>query len=113
MHMNEYQALAQHTSNTTARSDKMENALLGLSGEVGELCDHYKKYMYQGHDIDYNHMIEEAGDVLWYLAELANGLDISMEDIAIRNIEKLARRYPNGFDPERSMHREGQDEDHH
>lgn len=107
MHMNEYQTLAQRTSNTTAKSDKLENALLGLSGEVGELCDHYKKYMYQGHDIDYDHMIEEAGDVLWYLSELADGLDISLEDIAIRNIEKLARRYPDGFDPERSMHREG------
>lgn len=113
MNMNEYQALAKRTSNTTAKSDKLENALLGLSGEVGELCDHYKKYMYQGHDIDYDHMIEEAGDVLWYLSELADGLDISLEDIAIRNIEKLAKRYPKGFDPERSMHREGQDEDHH
>lgn len=113
MHMNEYQELAQRTSNTTAKSDKLENALLGLSGEVGELCDHYKKYMYQGHDIDYDHMIEEAGDVMWYLAELAEALNTTLETIAERNIEKLARRYPDGFDPERSMHREEQHEDHH
>lgn len=106
MHMNEYQALAQRTSNTTRTSYKIENALLGLSGEVGELCDHYKKYMYQGHDFDCNHMIEEAGDVMWYLAELAEALNTTLETIAGRNIEKLKKRYPDGFDPERSMHRE-------
>ena len=106
MNMNEYQALAQRTSNTTTRSDKLENALLGLPGEVGELCDHYKKYMYQVHDIDYDHMIEEAGDVMWYLAELAEALNTTLETIAERNIEKLKKRYPDGFDPERSMHSE-------
>lgn len=106
MHMNKYQALAQRTSNTTRPSHKMENALLGLSGEVGELCDHYKKFMYQCHYFDCNHMIEEAGDVLWYLAELAESLGTTMETIAERNIEKLKKRYPDGFDQERSMHRE-------
>ena len=77
------------------------------------MCDHYKKYMHQGHDLDYDHMAEEAGDVMWYLAEIADALDVTMEDIARRNIEKLLKRYPDGFDPERSMHREGEHEDHH
>ena len=108
-----YQACARRTSNTYISTDKIQNALLGLPGEVGELCDHFKKHKFQGHAFDRDHMIEEAGDVLWYLSELADGLDISLEDIAIRNIEKLARRYPDGFDPERSMHREGEHEDHH
>ena len=85
----------------------MEEALFGLAGEVGELCDHYKKYMRQGHDIDYDHMAEEAGDVMWYLAEIADAMGLTLEDIARRNIDKLRKRYPDGFDPERSMHREG------
>ena len=106
MNMNEYQALARRTANTTTRSDKLENALLGLPGEVGELCDHYKKDMYQGHDIDYDHMAEEAGDVLWYLAEIADALGLTLEEIARRNIDKLLKRYPDGFDPERSINRE-------
>lgn len=110
MQLNEYQKAAQRTSNTRTASDKIENALLGLSGEVGELCDHMKKYLFQGHDIDYAHLKKETGDVLWYLAELAAGLHTTLEDIAQMNIDKLWARYPDGFDPDRSMHRQEGDD---
>lgn len=106
MTLNEYQKAAQRTSNTYRMADKTKNALLGLSGEVGELCDHMKKYLYQGHDIDYEHLKKEAGDVLWYLAELAAGLDTTLDDIAQMNIDKLLARYPDGFDPEKSKNRQ-------
>ena len=105
--LNDYQRMARRTAGTKQTSDKMEEALFGLPGEVGELCDHYKKHKHQGHDLDYNHMAEEAGDVLWYLAEIADALGITLEDIARRNIDKLIKRYPDGFDPERSRNREG------
>lgn len=105
--MNDYQRMAQRTARKKHKSDKMEEALFGLAGEVGELCDHYKKYMHQGHDLSYDHMAEEAGDVLWYLAEIADALGLPLEDIARRNIDKLRKRYPDGFDPERSRNREG------
>ena len=105
--LNDYQRMARRTAGTKQKSDKMEEALFGLAGEVGELCDHYKKYMHQGHDIDYDHMAEETGDVLWYLAEIADALDVTLEHIARRNIDKLRNRYPDGFDPERSRNREG------
>ena len=111
--LNDYQRMARRTAGNKRKSDKMEEALFGLAGEVGELCDHYKKYMHQGHDIDYNHMAEEAGDVMWYLAEIADALDVTLEEIARRNIDKLRSRYPDGFDPERSRNREGEHEDHH
>ena len=110
--LNDYQRMARRTAGTKRKSDKMEEALFGLAGEVGELCDHYKKYMHQGHDLDYDHMAEEAGDVLWYLAEIADALGTTLEDIARRNIDKLLKRYPEGFDPERSRNREGEHEDH-
>ena len=106
--LNDYQRMARRTSGTKRKSDKMEEALFGLAGEVGELCDHYKKYMHQGHDLDYDHMAEEAGDVMWYLAEIADALGVTLEDIARRNIDKLLKRYPDGFDPERSINREGE-----
>ena len=104
--LNDYQRMARRTAGTKRKSDKMEEALFGLAGEVGEHCDHYKKYMHQGHDIDYDHMAEEAGDVLWYLAEIADALGTTLEDIARRNIDKLRNRYPDGFDPDRSRNRE-------
>ena len=104
--LNGYQRMARRTAGTKQKYDKMEEALFGLAGEVGELCDHYKKHKHQGHDLDYNHMAEEAGDVLWYLAEIADALGLTLEDIARRNIDKLRKRYPDGFDPERSRNRE-------
>ena len=110
--LNDYQRMARRTAGDKRKSDKMEEALFGLAGEVGELCDHYKKYMHQGHDINYDHMAEEAGDVLWYLAEIADALGVTLEEIARRNIDKLRDRYPDGFDPERSINREGEHENH-
>lgn len=104
--LNDYQRMARRTAGSERNYEKREEALLGLAGEVGEMCDHYKKFKHQGHDIDYDHMAEEAGDVLWYLAEIADALDVTLEDIARRNIEKLLKRYPDGFDPERSINRE-------
>ena len=105
MTLNEYQALAQRTSNTCTPSDKIENGLLGLFGEGGECADIYKKYMYQGHEFDDKHLAKELGDVLWYVAEIASGLGMPLEYIASMNIEKLKNRYPEGFDPEKSIHR--------
>ena len=105
MTINEYQKLAQRTANTKRPSDKLENACLGLAGETGEVCDILKKYLFQGHELDRPHLIEELGDCAWYLAEAASGLGVSLEDILLQNIAKLKRRYPDGFDPERSVHR--------
>lgn len=106
MTINEYQRLAQRTASTRTKSEKIENGILGLCGETGEIADVYKKYLYQGHEFDREHMAEELGDVCWYVAELATGLGVTLEEVMRRNIEKLRKRYPDGFDAERSMHRE-------
>ena len=107
MRMNEYQDLAQRTCNiTNAPDDKIMNGCMGLNGEAGECIDLLKKARFQGHELDREKMIEELGDVLWYCAELACGLGVTLEEVARRNIEKLKRRYPEGFDAERSRNRE-------
>lgn len=106
MRMNEYQQLAQRTANTKLPSDKIENGLLGLFGEGGKCADTLKKYLFQEHELDKAHMIEELGDVLWYCAELTCGLGVTLEEVATKNIGKLRRRYPDGFSAERSINRE-------
>ena len=107
MRMNEYQTLAQRTCNiTNTVGDKIENGCMGLCGEAGECIDLMKKARFQGHELDREKMIEELGDVLWYCAELACGLGVTLEEVAERNITKLRRRYPDGFDAERSRNRE-------
>lgn len=105
--LTEYQRLAQRTCNITdAAEDKILNGCMGLNGEAGECIDIMKKYRFQGHELDKGHMIEELGDVLWYCAELAEGLGTTLGEAAALNIEKLRARYPEGFDPERSRNRE-------
>lgn len=106
MTINEYQQLAQRTASTNTSGGKIENGILGLCGETGEIADIYKKFLYQKHELDFERMAEELGDVCWYVAELAAGMGLKLEDVMARNIAKLLARYPNGFDAERSVHRE-------
>ena len=83
---------------------KLECAL-GLCGEAGEVAEQVKKHFFHGHELDKRHMIEELGDVAWYLAVSADALGYKLEDIFENNIRKLKDRYPEGFDPNRSINR--------
>ena len=81
------------------------NAVMGLNGEAGEVIDHVKKVCFQGHELDREHMVEELGDVAWYLAVCAEALGVTLEEILQHNIDKLKARYPEGFDKARSINR--------
>lgn len=50
-------------------------------------------------------MIEELGDVAWYLAVLCNAIGSDLDTVMEENLKKLEQRYPEGFDPYRSQHR--------
>lgn len=107
MQLNEYQQLAQRTdSPNNSAPGKLENGVLGMCGEAGECADLVKKYFFQGHELDQDKLAEEIGDVLWYVAETAAGIGMTLEEIARLNIDKLKKRYPCGFDAERSRNRE-------
>lgn len=103
---NEYQQEALRTAGTTNPMDLLVNGVMGLSGESGECIDMVKKFLFQGHDIDREHLAKELGDVAWYLAVTAHAIDYELDDIFKMNVEKLRARYPDGFDAERSLHRE-------
>lgn len=103
---NEYQKLAMRTSNKDLPPDEhLLNGVLGLAGEAGEAADLVKKYKFQGHALDVEHVAKELSDVLWYVAETATAIGYDLETIMQMNIDKLRKRYPDGFDPERSQHR--------
>lgn len=106
MKINEYQELAARTINKKLYKDEMEmHALHGMTGELGEINSIYQKY-YQGHEIDEEHLKKELGDLLWFVAEYCTSMDWNLEDIAKMNIEKLKKRYPDGFEKEKSLNRE-------
>lgn len=106
MTINEYQKLAMTTLNPALdKKDILLNGVMGLCGESGEAIDIVKKHLAQGHELDREKLIKELGDVAWYIAETATALDIELEEVLTRNIEKLKERYPEGFDSERSINR--------
>ena len=111
MKINEYQELAMKTLNPKLdKKDVLINGVMGLCGESGEAIDIVKKWLAQGHELDREHLIKELGDIAWYLAEVAYVLDIPLEEVLKRNIDKLRQRYPEGFDEERSKKRESEAE---
>ena len=106
MEINEYQKLAMRTVNPKLdKNSVLIKGVMGLCGESGEAIDIVKKWFAQGHDLDREHLIKELGDIAWYLAETATALDVSLEEVFRGNIEKLQRRYPEGFDAEKSINR--------
>ena len=106
MTANEYQKLAMRTLNPELDNrDVLINGVMGLCGEAGEAIDIVKKHLAQGHPLDREALIKELGDVAWYLAETAYALDVPLDEVLERNIDKLRARYPEGFDAERSMSR--------
>ena len=106
MEANEYQRLAMTTLNPElSRRDVLINSVMGLCGEAGEAIDIVKKWMAHGHELDREHLAKELGDIAWYLAEAATALDLSLDEILEANIEKLKKRYPQGFDMARSQNR--------
>lgn len=66
---------------------------LGVGGEAGEVMEIIKKGHRPGKTVDVEHLREEIGDVMWYLAVLADYYDIDLEEAAIENTEKLEKRY--------------------
>lgn len=107
MEFTEYQYKAMFTKGKhESKQDAVMEGVLGLIGESGELIDHFKKWIYHGHKLDINYVSTEMGDILWYLALLADTLGLELRDIARDNILKLAKRYPNGFNPYDSINRE-------
>ena len=98
MTINEYQKLAMVTLNKDLNNDQvLLNGVMGLCGESGEVIDIVKKHISQGHELHKDKLIEELGDVAWYLAETAYALGVDLETVLTSNIEKLKKRYPEGF----------------
>lgn len=106
MTINEFQEKALRTASGYRSDSLLLNGVMGLCGESGECIDIVKKAMFQGHTLDREHLAEELGDVAWYLAVAAEGLGYDLESILQRNVDKLMKRYPDGFETERSTHRE-------
>lgn len=103
---NEYQQLAARTINKDSSPvDVLNHALFGMVGEVGEIHSIFQKEL-QGHPIDLDELKNEVGDLLWFVSELCTYYGWYLSDVMAANIKKLMKRYPDGFDADRSVNRE-------
>lgn len=96
MTFDEYQKSALRTARSKDARNELFHLVLGLVGETGEIAEKMKKWVRdQGSDerlVDTDDLKKELGDVLWYVAVLAQYFGISLEEIAAKNVAKLADR---------------------
>lgn len=95
-----YQRSAMRTAKPMTLEDDLVHAALGVAGEAGEFCDAIKRFTVYGKELDRENAIEELGDLLWFVALGCNALDVTMQEAAQRNIDKLKKRYPERYTDE-------------
>lgn len=93
----EFQEHAIRTWREDAADRSVIHALMGLTTEIGELTDSFKKHLYYGSELDVQNVVEEMGDVLYYAAVLMYAMGVPLSTPAKECIGKLMIRYPEGF----------------
>lgn len=102
----DYQVEAARTAGAfKALDDMIVFAAMEINAEAGEVANIVYKYVWQKHDLNREKIIEELGDVLWGIAMMATAMDASLAEVMEYNVKKLRKRYPDGFNPERSRDR--------
>jgi len=78
---------------------------IGISGEAGELLDAIKKHVFYEKEIDRDNVVEELGDLAFYIEGLATSLGITREEYLNQNIAKLTIRYGQKYSNQAAQHR--------
>ena len=92
----------------TANLPRLLTAVIGMQSETGEFAEIVKKCIFQGKDLDdasKYHLMRELGDIIWYWSQGVMSLGFNPTDVIKENINKLEKRYPNGFEAFRSENR--------
>jgi len=112
----DYQSFTESLDNLDregANIQRLLTAAVGLSAEGGEFMEIVKKMVFQGkpwNDDNREHLIIELGDAMWYVMQACSALDVSLEDVVAKNVDKLKKRYPGGeFDVYKSENRSADD----
>ena len=106
MEIKDYQKECMRTATFWGSEEEIVcNMCMGIAGESGEIVDYLKKVEFHGHEFDREKLINELGDLMWYVFALSNHFQIEMTEVLEKNIEKLYKRYPNGFTKNDSIKR--------
>ena len=107
-----YQSLALRTLSTQFHigdggvSPDLLHGAIGVATEAGEMLDAVKRALFYGAALDRTNLVEELGDLEWYMAVIRSALGVSQEEVQRINIEKLRARYPEKFTTEHALHRD-------
>ena len=89
---------------------------LGVAGEAGELVDAIKKHWVYGKPLDVGNVVEELGDLLFYIQGVLNIVTSqgvlapeTLEDLMVANMNKLSKRYPTGYSDQAAIARADKD----
>lgn len=107
MNLNEYCQKANRT-NADLDNNQLNNLhmVLGMTTEIGEFADIFKKNLAYNKELDWTNIKEEIGDIMWYIGNFCFMNHIDMEDILTTNIAKLESRYPEKFSQYHATHRD-------
>ncbi|GAC1363978.1 MAG: nucleoside triphosphate pyrophosphohydrolase family protein [Ktedonobacteraceae bacterium] len=105
MNIREYTKEVHRTCSIEDPRELLILTALGIAGESGEVVNALKKVLYHAHTLNAIELGEEIGDLLWYIVLLCDTVGLSLDDVIQANVEKLRKRYPQGFDVERSRSR--------
>lgn len=103
MDLQTYSVLALSTGADRDPTMRLIEAAMGMAGEAGEVIDAVKKVAFYNRDLDRPHLIEEIGDLVWYVNLAIYALGTTWETVLAANIAKLSARYPDlKFDAQRA-----------
>jgi NTP pyrophosphatase (non-canonical NTP hydrolase) len=97
MLLDHYQIQALRTAKVLPFNMDLIHTALGLTGEAGEFADAVKKHVIYDKPLDRTNLLEEMGDILWYIALGCNSLGVTMTEVAAMNVAKLKERYPDRY----------------
>ena len=84
---------------------KLLHASVGVAGEAGELLDSIKKHWIYGADLDKENILEECGDLLFYVTACLLHSGFTLREAMEHNVEKLRKRYPEGYTDQAARNR--------
>ncbi|AOV58920.1 MazG [Synechococcus phage S-CAM3] len=82
-----------------ANIERLLTAGVGINAEGGEFLEIIKKMVFQGkpwNEDNREHLIIELGDIMWYVAQATQALEVSFDEVIETNVNKLKKRYPGG-----------------
>ena len=103
MTLNEYEKFVESVAKPMQEQEvpshilDMLHCVVGITGEAGELADAVKKHVFYSQQLDSANVQEELGDLMFYIQHFCNTIGLPLEYIISLNVEKLKRRYPNGY----------------